>query len=65
MTPNVEVEFDIGVVWDRKLWWYLKGKDADHFGPVLVGEANVQMTFGGLIQSTMVDPKIWEETKYC
>jgi hypothetical protein len=59
-----EVEFEIGLVWDTVLLWYIKAKDATHFGDVFTGPQNqkgVQLAFQGSIKHEVINAKDWEE----
>jgi hypothetical protein len=65
MTSNKEVEFDIGVVWAGKLYWYLKAKDSKDFGLMFTGKANIiQVAFQSPIRHKVVDPEEWEGSEY-
>lgn len=56
------MEFDIGLVWDERIWWYIKLKDALHFGDVFVGgpNGNIQLAFQDPVDYEDITAEDWE-----
>jgi len=60
--PNSEVEFEIGLVWDGVLLWYIKPKGTGHFKNVLIGsQRKFQIALKGSIEHSVISAKDWEE----
>lgn len=59
--PSLEVEFEIGVVWDKKLLWYIKKKDKEQFGNVFIGpQRDMQLSLEASIKHEVMSDEDWE-----
>jgi hypothetical protein len=57
---SVTAQFELGLVWDDKVYWYLKEKDAAYFGHVGTADGRMQSAYTGPVKRECIDKEDWE-----